>query len=121
LGVWGSEIGLNKNHFLSKKKTKFDFVATFSNSHTNLSTKTLHFNQPLNKEQFTNWLSYTLDLYKNEIYRTKGILCFENEPYEYILQGVGGSFELVEGDLILGETKSVVVFIGKLMDVNLEY
>jgi G3E family GTPase len=110
----------NLDSILPKIRTEFNF-ATFLNSHTNLSTKTLRFNQPLNKEQFTNWLSYTLDLYKNEIYRTKGILCFENEPYEYILQGVGGSFEIVEGDLILGETKSVVVFIGKLMDVNLEY
>jgi G3E family GTPase len=108
------------NSFLQKPKTEFNF-ATFSNSHTNLSTKTLQFNQPLNKQQFTEWLSYTLDLYKTEIYRVKGILCFENEPYEYILQGVGGSFELVEGDLILGETKSVVVFIGKLNGMDLNY
>jgi G3E family GTPase len=112
--------GLGVNSFLQKPKTEFNF-ATFSNSHTNLSTKTLQFNQPLNKQQFTEWLSYTLDLYKTEIYRVKGILCFENEPYEYILQGVGGSFELVEGDLILGETKSVVVFIGKLNGMDLNY
>jgi G3E family GTPase len=106
------------NLVLKRKRTQFDFTQ-LSASHTNISTKTLYFNQPLNKEQFTNWLSYTLDLYKNEIYRVKGILCFENEPYEYILQGVGGSFELVEGDLILDETKSVLVFIGKLKIINL--
>jgi hypothetical protein len=34
---------------------------------------------------------------------------------------VGGSFELVEGDLILDELELVVIFIGKLKDVNLEY
>jgi G3E family GTPase len=59
------------------------------------------------------WLLYTIDLYKTEIYRVKGILCFENEPFEYILQGVGGSFELEEGDLIINAFLSVIVFIGK--------
>jgi len=101
------------NSILQKQKSVFDFVG-ISKSHTNLSTKTLHFNQPLNKEQFTNWLSYTLDLYKTEIYRIKGILCFENEPYEFILQGVGGSFELVEGErFIYNSCCSAISFIGK--------
>jgi G3E family GTPase len=103
----------NLNSYLDKPRTNFYF-AGISNSHTNISTKTLHFNQPLIKEQFTNWLSYTLDLYKNEIYRTKGILCFENEPYEYILQGVGGSFEIVEGESFMyNSCCSQVLFIGK--------
>ena len=101
------------NSILQKKRTEFNFAA-FSNSHTNLSTKTLQFNQPLKKEQFTEWLSYTLDLYKNDIYRVKGILCFENEPYEFILQGVGGSFELVEGSDFSSDSKSEIVFIGNL-------
>ncbi len=61
------------------------------------------------------WLSCTLEIHKNEIYRVKGILCFENEPYEYILQGVGGSFEITEGELIMGEVKSKIAFIGKNM------
>ncbi len=99
---------------LQKNKTEFDF-AGFSVSHASLSTQTLQFNKPLNKEDFTRWLSYTLDIYKNEIYRVKGILCFENEPYEYILQGVGGSFEITEGELIMGEVKSKIAFIGKNM------
>ena len=43
-----------------------------------------------------------------------GILCFENEPYEFILQGVGGNFEITEGDLILDEVKTELVFIGRL-------
>ena len=99
---------------LQKHRTEFHFAA-ISTSHSNLSTKTLHFNHALNKEEFIRWLSYTLDIYKKEIYRVKGILCFENEPYEFILQGVGGSFEITEGELIMGELKSVVVFIGKNM------
>jgi len=79
--------------------------------------KISYFSQVIVSRKFTEWLSYTLDLYKTEIYRVKGILCFENEPYEYILQGVGGSFELVEGDLIFNLTHSLVVFIGESMPI----
>ncbi len=109
------------NNILQKKRTELDFVG-FLNSHSNLSTQTLHFDRSLNKEEFIHWLSYNLDIYKKQIYRTKGILCFENEPYEFILQGVGGSFEILEGDFILDEAKSEVVFIGKLdgLDLNFE-
>ncbi len=103
--------GLGVNSFLQNPNISFIF-SKFSNSHTNISTQTLHFNQPLNKELFTNWLSYTLDLYKTKIYRVKGILYFKNEPYEYILQGVGGSFEMVEGELMINESQSAIVFIG---------
>ncbi len=101
---------------LRKHRTEFDY-AGFPVSHTNLSTKTLIFNQPISKEYFIRWLTYTLDIHKNEIYRTKGILCFENEPYEYILQGVGGSFEITEGDLILDSIQSIVVVIGRNIPV----
>ncbi len=110
----------NLNSILQKQKSKFNFVGT-SNSHTHLSAKTLQFNQPINKEQFTEWLAYTLDLYKTEIYRVKGILCFENELYDYILQGVGGSFEMDEGSDLSSESKSEIVFIGNLQGLNLNF
>jgi G3E family GTPase len=108
------------NSILQKNRTQFDFVS-ISSTHANLSTKTLSFQEPINKSNFLNWLEYTLDIHKNEIYRVKGILCFENEPYEYILQGVGGSFEITEGDLILNQSKSEVVFIGKFNSVDLNF
>ncbi len=112
---------LFKHHSLqNKKRSVFDFVST-SNSHTHLVAKTFQFNQPLNREQFTEWLAYTLDLYKTEIYRVKGILCFENELYEYVLQGVGGSFELEEGSDLSSELKSEIVFIGNLQGLNLNF
>lgn len=103
-----------------KKKSLFDFVSTGS-VHNEIQTRTLSFERPLNKAEFVHWLEYNLDIYKNRIYRTKGILCFENELYEFILQGVGGSFFITEGDLILEEAKSTVVFIGKLADVDLVF
>lgn len=116
-----SRKNIQLNNILQRKRTELDFVG-FSNSHANLSTKALHFYQALNKDEFIHWLSYNLDIYKTQIYRTKGILCFENEPYEFILQGVGGGFELAESDFIFADAKSEVVFIGKLdgLDLNFE-
>ena len=108
------------NSILKQPKSEFHF-AKIATSHSKISTKTIHFNQPLNKEEFLRWLSYTLDIYKIEIYRAKGILCFDNEPYEYILQGVGGSFEITEGDLIFGKRKSTLIFIGNLKETNLKF
>ena len=116
LADFGKVSGLDLEHIQHKIK----FTPHFDeepNKHEYLQVKTIRFVQPVNKIKFTTWLSYTLDIYKDEIYRVKGILCFENEPFEYILQGVGGSFELTEGDLILNETVSEMVFIGKNMPV----
>jgi G3E family GTPase len=88
-------------------------LTTLHFSHSKIQAQTLTFHQLLDKEQFTVWLAYTLDIYKTEIYRVKGILCFESEPYEFILQGVGGSFELIESELMINVTRSVIVFIGR--------
>jgi G3E family GTPase len=117
---YGNAESIQLNAIQPISKTEFDFVR-LSNSHSHIQTKTLLFSKPLDMEEFMRWLEYTLDIHKSQIYRTKGILCFENEPYEFILQGVGGSFELIEGDLILGATKSELVFIGKLDGLDLEF
>ena len=96
-------------------------VAEFSGihpEHLKLESKTITWESPLNKESFSEWLSYHLDVHKNEIYRIKGILCFENEPFEYILQGVGGSYELLEGENMVSENKSELVFIGRLEEID---
>jgi G3E family GTPase len=85
-----------------------------------IQTKTLIFNSPLNREEFTRRLAYNLDVYKKEIYRAKGILCFENEPFEFILQGVGGNFEIYEGENLVTENRSTLVFIGKLKNLPLQ-
>jgi len=99
------------NSFLHQNKTEFDFVS-ISQPHSKLETQTQFYNQPINKDEFIRWLSYTLDIHKNKIYRIKGILCFENEPYEFILQGVGGSFEITEGESLKSSPKSKLVIIG---------
>ena len=73
--------------------------APVQNLHDHVFKRTITFIHPLNREEFTRWLEYTLDVHKNSIYRTKGILFFQNEPFEYFLQGVGGNIEIVEGDI----------------------
>lgn len=119
-----SDFGHVPDFDIEEIQHKINLTPPFSsedNIHEYLQVKTLRIPKFLNKLQFTDWLSYTLDIYKNEIYRVKGILCFENEPFEYILQGVGGSFELSEGDLILGNTDSSIVFIGQLKNVDFSF
>ncbi len=112
----------NFNQLELDRKLSFRIDSGLTNQkHLNIQTKSLYFNQPLDKECFMNWLEYTMDIYKKEIYRVKGVLQFKNEPFEYILQGVGGRFELVEGDIILDSKPGVVVFIGQLENIDLSF
>lgn len=90
-------------------------------SHSFIQTKTLRFSAPLNRDEFSRWLAYNLDVYKKEIYRVKGLLSFENEPYEFILQGVGGSFEIIEGENLAAESRNQLVLIGQLDNLPLDY
>ncbi len=86
-----------------------------------LKSKALIIPEPLNKQQFLDWIDYTVDIYKNQIFRYKGLLYFKDEPFEYILNGVGGSFTIEEGDLIHAKENSRIVFIGQLQSVELLY
>ena len=91
-----------------------------SHFHSEIKMKTLRFSQPLQKEDFLRKLEYNLDVYKNEIYRAKGILNFEDELYEIVLQGVGGSFEMIEGENLNSGQESIVVLIGRLQNIQYE-
>lgn len=110
------EMGIIPDFSINKiiHKTRF-YPETSSNKslHSGITSKTLSFSNPLNQEEFTHWLSYNLDIYKSQIYRVKGILCFENELYEYILQGVGGSFEITESENLSENFNSQIIIIGK--------
>lgn len=60
-------------------------------------------------------------IHTNDIYCVKGILRFKNEPFEFILQVLGGSFEITEGENLVSYTKSEMVLIGKLAGINLRF
>ena len=107
--------------FSVKRKARFIPDRRPAQLHSSIQTKTLTFANPLNREEFTRRLTYYLDIYKKEIYRVKGILCFENEPFEFILQGVGGNFEITEGENMVLENQSTIVFIGRLENLSLEF
>ncbi len=102
-----------------KTRSAFDFLQ-FNTGHLKLESQTITFEKPLHKDSFQQWLSYNMDVYKNEIYRVKGILIFDNEPYEYILQGVAGSYEMEESDNFAAlSAQSTIVLIGKLQGVQI--
>ena len=103
-----------------KEKTHFDLLR-FSSSHVNITTKSIFFSNPVNRATFVRWLTYTLDVYKNQIYRMKGIVYFQGEPFEYIVQGVGGNYEITEGDIAFNQQESQLFFIGKLDGVQLRF
>ena len=117
---FGEAKRLNLNALKQHLFNAYSFLSYKSN-HALVQTKTLSFSAPLKRADFLYWLEYTLDIYKNKIYRCKGVVCFQNEPFEYILQGVGGRFELEEGDFILEAPESHIVFIGKLDGLELEF
>jgi len=119
-----TEFGFSPEFQLDRIMVRPKFFPDFAgreNAHHTLKTQLLMFDEPLDKERFSEWLSYTLDIYKKKIYRVKGILCFANEPFEYILQGVGGSFELTEGDALPLRKVSQMVIIGQLGNLKFEF
>ncbi|MGC9355275.1 MAG: CobW family GTP-binding protein [Mariniphaga sp.] len=121
--VWFSENGKSDglDLFSIKKQNRLFVDRGTAHLHAGIETKTINFSVPLNRGEFTRWLAYNLDVYKKEIYRVKGLLCFENEPFEFVLQGVGGSFEITEDENMVLENQSTLVFIGKLEHLSLDF
>ena len=121
--VWFSENGKTNDFdlFAIKKQNRLFADRGKAQLHAAIQTKTLNFSVPLNRKEFTRWLAYNLDVYKKEIYRVKGILCFENEPFDFVIQGVGGSFEITEGENLAADGMNQLVFIGQLDNLPLEY
>lgn len=109
---FGSAGNFQLNRLMKKTRSVFDFLS-YKSSHSHIQTRIFSFGIPLQKEEFLRRLEYELDVHKRNIYRAKGVLYFENEPFEYFLQGVGGGFELIEGNFSDGNSNSVIVLIGK--------
>lgn len=97
----------------------FTNIDNIINEH--LQVKTFRLKKYLNKSEFSEKLAYIIDLYKTEIYRVKGVLSFSDEPYHFFLQGVSGSFELVEGDELATNNVSEIVIIGNLKKVDMTF
>jgi len=106
---------ITDDHWKShSRKLVFPKFSVSGSIHTNITSRTYHFSYPLDRERFEDWLSYQLDINRNFVHRAKGILYFKQEPFEYYLQGVGASYEIIEGNIAGFTGESVVVFIGDL-------
>ena len=112
--------GFELGNYWNNKPLSWSYLTAGDTMHTGFSSKTIRFNHPLNRSDFEHWLSYFLDVYKNDVYRVKGIIYFIDEPFEYIVQAVGSSWEIKEGDLALDNKNGVLVFIGKLADISID-
>lgn len=104
----------------NKKRNEFDYVG-INNTKSAISAKTFSAGLLPDKSDFEERLFYQLDIYKNQIYRIKGLVCFENEPYKFVVQGVGGSYILEESSILNTDNKSNLVFIGKLENIQLTF
>ena len=90
------------------------FPMTNDRLHDGIRSRTFRYPEPPVMEEFIGWLSWYMDLNKREIFRVKGIMRFRDEPFFYIIQGVGGSWEMTEGDLVLDDREGVLVVIGTM-------
>jgi G3E family GTPase len=106
--------------YWNTKLQSFHYIPEGGGHKNGFSARTIYFEQPVDRSRFEEWLSYLLDVYKNRIYRAKGIVRFKGEPFEYIVQAVGDGWEITEGDLVVGHQRGVLVFIGDLASVSFE-
>lgn len=117
--VFGKAEEFDLEKVMQKTRTTFDFMS-FNSNHQHIETRLMEFEGTMTKQAFLRWFTYLMDVNKRAIYRVKGIMYFEDEPFEYIVQGVGGNFELTEGDLAMAPGESKLVFIGNLNKIVLD-
>ena len=99
---------------------KPNFLNSRSKRH-GIQTKTIRFNHLIDKKDFVTQFSYFSDINKGRILRMKGIIGFVNETYEYVLQGVGGSFTVEELDIIRTSEDSFLVLIKYLNEIKTNF
>jgi G3E family GTPase len=115
------QTGFTPGLFWSNRPAMFPIPVNLETAHQRITSVTLEFTIPPDREKFEKWLSYLLDIYRKEIYRVKGIVYFQREPFEYIVQGVGVAWEITEGDLIIERASGILVFIGELDGIDLSW
>jgi G3E family GTPase len=104
-----------------RKQTLHYAGYTSGTPHHGLCSRTVRLSNPPDRAVFEEWLSYLLYINKSRIFRVKGIVYFRNEPFEYIVHAVGSQWEVVEGDLATEKQTGVLVFIGMLDGLALEW
>ncbi len=76
---------------------------------------TIRFGGFVNENRFRDWFKYFTSIHSKSIYRIKGIVNFDNNPFLGIAQSVGGTASIAEGPIInpYDRLENVLVVIGK--------
>jgi len=76
---------------------------------------TIRFGGYLNEENFNNWFIHFAVLHRKNIYRIKGIVNWQDNPLQGIVQSVGGTVSITEGSVVnpYEPIENVLVFIGR--------
>ncbi len=92
------------------------FLRPAVNQHQ-ISTESFVIPGGLDAPKFTSWINNYLFFNQKNIYRVKGILCFEGEEDQYIFQSVRSEYLIEKGNPWRDKTRfSKIIFIGK--DIN---
>jgi G3E family GTPase len=89
-----------------------------THKHSEVSSLSFIFPQPLDPFRFDLWIRMTLNRRDAILYRSKGILQFKNLGYKIIFQAVNNQFVTEKGNdwASTEERESKIVFIGKNLD-----
>lgn len=76
---------------------------------------TIRFKGLVNENRFSSWFRYFASFHRQNIFRIKGIVNFEDNPLIGIVQAVGGMTSITEGSVVnpYEPVENVLVFIGK--------
>jgi len=76
---------------------------------------TIRFGDFINEKRFREWFTYFSYIHRENIYRIKGIVNFENSPLLGIVQAVGGNASITEGSVAnpYEPLENILIFIGK--------
>lgn len=94
--------------------------APHHNHDSHITSVSLTSREPLDQDRFMRWIGVLLKDFGQDLLRSKGILCFADEPRRFVFQGVRS---IMNGDVLeewrQGEDQSSrIVFIGKNLDAT---
>jgi G3E family GTPase len=100
-----------QDEFIKKLRKPF----YFEQGPTDFQSFTIRFGGYLNENKFREWFKYFASIYKQQIFRIKGMVNFKDSPLTGIVQSVGGMTSISEGSVSnpYEPLENVLVFIGQ--------
>ena len=88
-------------------------------AHGKINSVSIEIAGDIDPSTFQFYLNSLFLKYPERIYRSKGILCFPENPYKVFFQGVYDNFDFSEGPEWSGKKLNRVVFIGQGLNSDL--